>query len=118
MNQPEMFPPIDTRKPWQRSDQIPIDADRAHVGRRHPITAQRMQAKVLPRSGTFRRQMFDTLRQQPMTDDELEIYFGRSHQSVSGCRSTLFKDGWLRNTGDTRRNRYGNDAIVWGVVDG
>jgi hypothetical protein len=73
-----------------------------------------MQRHILPKSGSFRREVYDLLsRSGGMTDDELEVVTGRSHQSVSGARATLKKDGWVADSGKRRPNRYGNEAVVW-----
>lgn len=101
---------IDTVEPTR-----PVAAQTARVGAEHPETAQRMQARALPRSGTFRMKVASIVAQDPtgLTDYDLEDLTGRSHQSVSATRNGLVKDGWLAASGQTRRNRFGNDAIVW-----
>jgi Mn-dependent DtxR family transcriptional regulator len=76
-----------------------------------------MQKRAFPRSGTLRRDIFDLIQQHGgLTDDELEKMLHRSHQSVSGARSTLATDGWLKDSGHQRLNRYDNPAIVWIVA--
>lgn len=94
----------------------PIDEPARVVGHGHPETAQKMERHTFPRSGSFRRQVYDYLvfmGDRGATDDELEVAFGRSHQSTSGCRSTLKKDGWVVASRQVRVNRWGNEAIVW-----
>lgn len=76
----------------------PLEDNTHVVGRNHPEQAQAMERRSFPRSGSFRWSMgrhFAGLADIGSTDDELEIYYNRSHQSASGCRSTLTKDGWL-----------------------
>lgn len=94
---------------------------KAYVGSGHPETAQAMQARAFPRSGTFRLLLLQTIARAPsgMTDYELEAALNRSHQSTSGSRNGLVADGWLtaavNGEGDTlcRVNRFGNRATVW-----
>lgn len=119
---PTLFDDPDAEVPAAGYARRSVDEDAPMVGRSHPGTAQAMQAKALPRSGTFRREVFDLISSRkgtPLlgyTDDELEIALGRSHQSTSGARSTLKADGHVRASGATRINRFGNDAIVWVVA--
>ena len=47
------------------------------------------------------------------TDDELEDATGRSHQSVSSVRNILMNKGYVRDSGETRKTRSGNPAIVY-----
>ena len=104
--------PVDDRPAWQRPA---IDASQSFVGRDHPETAKAMQRKALPRWGSFRRRIYELLASEPATDDELEVFLHRSHQSVSGARSTLKSDGHVEDSGLRRPNRYGHQAVVWRV---
>lgn len=47
------------------------------------------------------------------TDDELEVYFQRTHQSVSATRNTLMRKGYVEPTEARRKTRSGNPAIVY-----
>jgi hypothetical protein len=51
------------------------------------------------------------------TDYELERDFDISHQTISASRRSLVVDGWLVDSGQTRKNKSGNDCIVWTVVE-
>jgi hypothetical protein len=83
------------------------------VSRRHPHTAQKMAR--LPRG--LRRDILRSLRHRgPCTDFELEDALHRQHQSVSGARRGLVLEGRVEATDLTRRNRFGNDAIVWTIT--
>lgn len=101
------------------ADRRPIDAPTAFVGRNHPDTAQAMQRRALPRSGTVRAQIVAIMREaggEGLTDYELAAVMRRSHQSVSGATSKLRQDGWLGVTGRTRDNEFGNPSGVWVYV--
>jgi len=68
----------------------------------------------LPRAGTMKRTVYDLIRRhRSCTDDDLEYLTGRSHQSVSACRNSLVAAGLVEDSGQTKVNRYGNDAVLW-----
>ena len=96
-----------------------IDDDVRVVGRNHPDTAQAMQRKTMAKAGSWRRELYDMIRDRGeggLTDYEVEDMTHRSHQSVSGARSTLKRDGWVRDSGLRRRNKFGNRVAVWVAV--
>lgn len=98
----------------------PVDRNVVRVGKDHPDTAKAAAAKAHPKSGTIRRAIYDVVAEKGATgatDDEMEKALRRSHQSVSGSRNSLVRDGHLRDSGLRRKNSYGNDAIVWVVAD-
>ena len=93
-----------------------IDDNAGYVGHRHPTTSQQMQQRMMPRSGTLRRQLFDLIATHGgLSDYELEQHTGRSHQSVSASRNTLMNDGFIEDSGWRRLNGFGNACIVWQV---
>lgn len=97
----------------------PIDNNTRFVGKNHPSTSKAMEEKALPKSGSFRRQLYETVVKRGdvgATDYEMEDAFNRSHQSVSGAMSKLRSDGWLVDSGKIRKNKYGNDCKVWTAV--
>jgi hypothetical protein len=94
----------------------PLTGSRVPVGKQHPGTSQAMARRML-REGTLRRDIVMAVREHGgLTDDDLERVLNRSHQSASGGRNALVRDGWLRDSGRTRVNRWGNEAIVWEYV--
>lgn len=94
-----------------------VERNVAPVGHGHPATALEAAAKVLPRTGSIRREVYDQIaRRQGLTDDELEQITMRSHQTVSAARNTLAGDRLIVDSGETRPTRYGNRAIVWKVA--
>jgi hypothetical protein len=71
---------------------------------------------VLPRTGTLRKQVHDLVLASGlngMIDEELETRIGGKHQSISACRRSLVLDGYLLDSGKTRKNRVGNECIIW-----
>lgn len=82
-------------------------------------TSRRAANRVLPKTGTQRARVLGLLHaclrngETGATDDQIEGWLSIPHQSASATRNGLVRDGWVRNSGLTRPNRYGNDAIVW-----
>lgn len=48
-----------------------------------------------------------------MTDDEIEVALGRSHQSASARRRGLVQKKLVADSGRTRPTRSGRHAVVW-----
>jgi hypothetical protein len=97
----------------------PLKSSVGYVGRDHPETAHAMERKALGQAGTLRFFIWNLLNDfGPLTDDEMEQVLERSHQSVSGSRRTLVIDGWVRDSGRKKLNRYQNEAIMWEAISG
>jgi hypothetical protein len=47
------------------------------------------------------------------TDYELEMVLKGSHQTISASRRSLVLDGFLVDSGKTRKNQNNNECIVW-----
>jgi hypothetical protein len=71
--------------------------------------------KAVLKSGTRRKEIFDLIaeREFGLTDDEIEVLTGLTHQSASGLRNSLMRDGLIVDSGERRKNRRGNSSIVW-----
>ena len=81
-------------------------------------TSRKAAEKFLPRSGSVRRELYEhMMRVGGRTDYELELEFGMSHQTISASRRSLVIDGWLIDSGQTRKNKNDNDCIIWEVVN-
>ena len=94
----------------------PVERNVAPVGMAHPITARAAADRALPNTGSKRRMVLDAIRERPdgLCDWELEHLFQWKHESASACRRSLVKDGWLKDSGRTRKvPDTGNPAIVW-----
>lgn len=72
--------------------------------------------RVLPKTGTKRKRVYDYLLTRSATDEEIETALGMSGNTVRPTRGSLVKDGWIKDSGITRPTRAGNDAIVWQIV--
>ena len=76
--------------------------------------------KALPKSGTKRRRVYDYISNRGLhgaTDDEIENALGIDGNTVRPTRGGLVEDGYIINTGTTRKNKHGNECIVWRCAD-
>ena len=84
------------------------------VGRNHPDTSHQVQAHL--RKSSLRYKMLEAFTiwgDIGATDDELEMWSNRSHQTVSSARNTLARQGLVMDSGERRKTRSGNQSIVW-----
>lgn len=93
-----------------------VDANVVQLGRRSQKTSQRAAERVLPRTGTKRKRVFDLIMdsgQRGLCDHEIEALTGWLHQSASSIRNGLMNDGWIKDSGQKRNTPQGNGAIAW-----
>lgn len=104
--------------PPPRDFKPPVDRNVARVGANHPQTSHAAAEKTLPTTGTKRRLIMDSVRENGgLCDWEIEKEFDWKHESASAARRSLVVDGWLQDSGRTRPvPDTGNAAIVWTVV--
>lgn len=79
-------------------------------------TSRSTAEKIMPRTGSIRRLVYDLVKSNNdygYTDYEMETVLRSSHQTVSASRRSLVIDGYLVDSGKTRKNQHGNDCIVW-----
>ena len=79
-------------------------------------TSVRTAIKAYPRSGTIRIKVYHFLIRRGLdgaTDQEISITLQISENTVRPTRKTLEIDGFVRDSGLTRKNRNGNDCIIW-----
>jgi len=79
-------------------------------------TSIRAAIRVLPKTGSHRMRVYESLCLHNATDEELETLLNMSGNSIRPTRGSLVKDGLVKATGFTRLTRSGNDAMVWQVV--
>lgn len=97
----------------------PIDENVVRIGRRSPKTSQIAAQRVLPRTGTKRKRVFELIEQageRGLCDHEIEQITGWLHQSASSIRNSLMNDGWIKDSGRRRKTPQNNEAIVWVVI--
>lgn len=86
------------------------------VAKKAQRTSRKASESVEPRTGTLRRQVFDFLNNRGLhgaTDEEIETALAISGNTVRPSRGTLVDDGYVIDSGTTRKNRNGHDCIVW-----
>lgn len=107
LNQPQVAP------------RASIERNVVRLGRRSPKTSQIAAERVLPRTGTKRKrlyEMFMAAGTNGLCDHEIEQMTGWLHQSASSLRNGLMNDGWIKDSGLRRKTVSKNDAIVWVVA--
>lgn len=79
-------------------------------------TSRAAARAVLPNSGTQRRMVYDAIVAKGdygMCDHEIEVEVGLRIPSVCAARNSLMNDGWVYDSGRTRKTPQGHMAIVW-----
>jgi hypothetical protein len=79
-------------------------------------TSRTAALKALPRTGSWRAKVYDFIQSQGFngaTDQEIESALKLNGNTVRPTRITLLKDGFIFDSGGTRKNINGNDCIVW-----
>lgn len=79
-------------------------------------TSKSTAEKIMPKTGSIRRVVYDLIKSNNdygYTDYEMEMVLKSSHQTVSASRRSLVIDGFIIDSGKTRKNQNGNDCIVW-----
>jgi len=76
--------------------------------------------KVLPRTGSLKRKVYEYILSQGMrgaTDQEVEKTLQIEGNTVRPSRVGLIKEGYIIDSGTTRKNHHNNDCIVWRAVE-
>jgi transcription initiation factor IIE alpha subunit len=76
--------------------------------------------KVYPRTGSLRMKVYEFILNQGLrgaTDQEIEKTLSIDGNTVRPTRISLVKDGYILDTGTTRKNKHDNDCIVWRAVE-
>ena len=83
-------------------------------------TSVRAAIKAYPRSGSIRLKVYHFLIRRGLdgaTDQEISITLQISENTVRPTRKTLEIDGFVQDSGLTRKNRNGNECIIWRALD-
>jgi len=89
----------------------------AHNAQRTSIAAA---ANILPRTGSLRRKVYEHILAQGLrgaTDQEIENTLKIDGNTIRPTRLSLWKDGYIIDTGTTRKNNNNNECIVWRAVE-
>ena len=91
-----------------------IDDQVVYVANYASDTSRNAAQKVLPKTGTIRRQVMDLVYiHNGLADFELEELMNGKHQTISASRRSLVIDGFLIDSGKTRKNAQGNECTIW-----
>jgi transcription initiation factor IIE alpha subunit len=93
-----------------------LDKNTVVIARNAQRTSIAAAQKVLPKTGSLRRKVYEYILNQGLrgaTDQEMEITLNIDGNTIRPTRISLVKDGFIMDTGTTRKNQHGNDCIVW-----
>ena len=96
-----------------------IDNNKVIIAKNAKQTSVQAAIKVLPKTGSLRRKVYEyVLRKgfQGATDQEMESALHIDGNTIRPTRISLVKDGFIIDTGLTRKNENGNECIVWVVT--
>lgn len=99
----------------------PIDENRIVVARNAQRTSRAAAEGVYPKTGTLRRRVYEYFYSRGLvgaTDEEAQDTLHIDGNTLRPTRGSLVKDGYLIDTGTTRKNAKGHDCIVWRCVQG
>ena len=83
----------------------------------HPETSRAAAWAVAPRTGTQRRKVLVAIAYKPRTDEELQADLAMSGNTERPRRVELVEGGWIEDSGERRKTRAGDDAIVWSLTE-
>ena len=92
------------------------------IGRFHADpkpTELRAAIESYPRSGSQRRRVLDVIAAAPdgRLDEEIAAVPGIADTAHRTRRNELVQDGWVEDSGRTRRTASGTDSIVWVLTE-
>jgi hypothetical protein len=93
-----------------------VDRNTTPVSHASQATSRAAANAVLPNTGTQRRMVYDAIvakGEYGMCDHEIEVEVGLRIPSVCAARNSLMNDGWVYDSGRTRKTPQGHMAIVW-----
>lgn len=79
-------------------------------------TSRSAAESALPKSGSIRERVYSFFKGRSdfgATDDEAQDFLGIDGNTFRPTRKSLVDDGYLFDSGGTRKNKNGNDCVVW-----
>lgn len=86
------------------------------VAKKARATSRAAAESILPKSGTIRARVYSYYNGRGSigaTDDEAQAFLGIDGNTFRPTRKSLVDDGYLIDSGGTRKNENGNDCVVW-----
>ncbi len=99
----------------------PLEHNSVVIARNSQRTSRAVAEKVLPRTGTLRRRVYEFCLDRGLhgaTDEEAQQALGIDGNTMRPTRGSLVKDGYLIDTQTTRKNPKGHECIVWRTAEG
>lgn len=99
-----------------KAQRASLERNTVRIGNKHPKTSQIAAQRVLPRTGTKRKELFDLIQgagARGLCDHEIEQITGWHTNTSRSTRNSLMRDGWIMDSKQRRNTPQGNGAIVW-----
>lgn len=97
-----------------------IDRNTVIIANNAQRTSRAVAEQVLPKTGTLRRQVYEYFSRRGLngsTDEEAQAALNIDGNTMRPTRGSLVKDGYLIDTGTTRKNAKGHECIVWRTAE-
>jgi hypothetical protein len=97
-----------------------INTNSVIIARNAQRTSIAAANNALPKTGSLRRKVYEYILAQGLrgaTDQEVENALHLDGNTVRPTRLSLIKDGYILDTGTTRKNANGNECIVWRTIE-
>lgn len=91
-----------------------INDNIVYVANHASVTSRKAAERVLPKTGTMRKAIFDAIANHGgLADFEIEALLKGKHQSISAGRRGLVIDNFIIDSGRIRKNENGYECTVW-----
>lgn len=97
-----------------------IDRNTVTIANNAQRTSRAVAEQVLPKTGTLRRTVYEYFYRRGLTgstDEEAQAALNIDGNTMRPTRGSLVKDGYLIDTGTTRKNAKGHECIVWRTAE-
>lgn len=115
---PVAFPDIQGDSHLVCDGRVPqVQRNTVTIARNAQRTSIAAAQRVLPRTGSIRKKIYDYLQTTGgATDEQIEDALHISGNSVRPSRGSLVDDGLVYDTGREHPTKSGNMAIIWAVA--
>lgn len=113
---------VEIVKRWDAFEELRNDFEGPGAASARRTSINAANAKI-PLKGSMRRSICEVIASQfrefrtGMTCDQLEARLRKPHQTVSPAVNHLERAGWIFDSGEERKTRSGQPAIVWAPTD-
>ena len=101
------------KRGWDDCAKFAAEQAKARLSKNARSTSRQAVARNSDIIKGVQADVYAAISRQPLTDFDLEDLLGRTHQSVSAARNALMMAGLITDSGERRKNRRGNNCIVW-----